>query len=91
MGINFVDTIVVRQVSNKGTTSEEAPIKPVDYMGDENKKKNLDRLKLAGDMWIMSARGTSKIHLSEMREAKPVDVKGHYISTGKGTRRIKIQ
>ncbi|MGI9566332.1 MAG: hypothetical protein ACR2LL_04880 [Nitrosopumilus sp.] len=90
MGINFVDTIVVRRVSNRGTTSEEVSIKPVDYMGDENKKKNLDRLKLAGDMWIMSARGTSKIHLSEMREAKPVDIKGYYISTGKGTGRIKI-
>ena len=59
-------------------------------MGDENKKQNLDRLKLAGDMWIMSAKGTSKIRLSEMREVKPVDVKGHYISTGKGTGRIKI-
>lgn len=90
MGINFIDTIVVRQTSNKGTSSSELPIKPVDYMGDENKKKNLDRLKLAGDMWIMSARGTTKMHLSEMREPKPVDTKGHYISTGKGTGRIKI-
>lgn len=59
-------------------------------MGDENKKKNLDRLKLAGDMWIMSGKGTSKIHLSEMREPKPVVTKGYYISTGKGTGRIKI-
>lgn len=90
MGINFVDTIIVRQVSNKGTSSSYAPFKPVDYMGDENKKQNLDRLKLAGDMWIMSAKGTSKIHLSEMREAKPVDTKGHYISTGRGTGRVKI-
>lgn len=91
MGINFIDTIVVRQTSNKGTSSSDAPIKPVDYMGDETKQKNLDRLKLAGDMWIMSAKGTSKIKISEMREAKPIDMKGRYVSTGKGTGRIKIQ
>ena len=90
MGINFVDTIVVRQTSNKGTSSEESPIKPVDFMGEENKKMNIDRLKLAGGMWIMSAKGTSKIHLSEMRETKPIDIKGHYISVGKGTGRIKV-
>ena len=90
MGINFIDTIVVRQTSNKGTASSNLPIKPVDFMGDELKNKNTDRLKLAGDMWIMSAKGTSKIHLSEMREPKPVDTKGQYISTGKGTGRIRI-
>ena len=59
-------------------------------MGEENRKNNLDRLKIAGDMWIMSAKGTSRMHLSEMREPKQVDVKGRYISTGKGTGRIKI-
>ena len=90
MGIDFVDTIVVRHVVERGTSSSESPITPVDFMGEENKKQNLDRLKLAGDMWIMSAKGTSRIHLSEMREAKPVDAKGKYISTGKGTGRIKL-
>ena len=90
MGIDFIDTIVVRQTSQKGTTSSVLPVKPVDFMGDENKKQNLDRLKLAGDMWIMSAKGTSRIHLSEMEESKPVSSKGRYISTGKGTGRIKI-
>ena len=90
MGIDFIDTIIVRHVEERGTSSSESPIKPVDFMGEENKKQNLDRLKLAGDMWIMSAKGTSRINLSEMREAKPVDAKGKYISTGKGTGRIKI-
>ena len=90
MGINFIDTIVVRQTSNKGTASSNLPIKPVDFMGDELKNKNTDRLKLAGDMWIMSAKGTSKIRLSEMSEPKPVDTKGQYISTRKGTGRIRI-
>jgi hypothetical protein len=90
MGMNFIDTIIVRQVSERGTASANLPVKPVDFMGENNKKKNLERLKLAGDLWIMSAKGTSKIHLSEMREAKPVVTKGRYISTGKGTGRIKI-
>ncbi|MDH3854395.1 MAG: hypothetical protein OES23_08070 [Nitrosopumilus sp.] len=90
MGIDFIDTIVVRHVSERGTSSSGSPIKPVDFMGEENRKNNLDRLKLAGDMWIMSAKGTSRIHLSEMKEPKQVDVKGRYISTNKGTGRIKI-
>ena len=90
MGIDFIDTKLIRQVSERGTCSSESPIKSVDFMGDENRKNNLDRLNLAGDMWIMNARGTSRIHLSEMKEPKVVDGKGKYISTGKGTGRIKI-
>ena len=90
MGIDFIDTIIVRQVSERGTSSSCAPIKSMDFMGEENKKRNLDRLKLAGDLWIMSAKGTTRMNLSEMREPKQVDVKGRYISTGKGTGRIKI-
>ncbi|MDH3311701.1 MAG: hypothetical protein OEM28_00970 [Nitrosopumilus sp.] len=35
MGINFIDTIVVRQVSERGTSSSESPVKPVDFMGEE--------------------------------------------------------
>jgi len=38
----------------------------------------------------MSAKGTSKIKLSEMQKEKTVDLKGHYITTGKGTSRVKL-
>jgi hypothetical protein len=38
----------------------------------------------------MSGKGTTKIRLSDMRKPKSVDIKGHYISTGKGTGRVKI-
>jgi hypothetical protein len=89
-GVDIKDTIVVRHVSERGTSSSRLPIKSVDFMGEENRKCNQDRLKLAGDMWIMNAKGTSRIHLSEMREPKQVDAKGRYISTGRGTGRIKI-
>jgi len=38
----------------------------------------------------MSGKGTTKINLSEMAKTKSVDLKGYYISTGKGTGRIKL-
>lgn len=90
MGINFIDTIVVRRSLNKGTSSTNEPAPPSEFMGEQNKKNTEDRVKLAGDLWIMSAKGTTKIKLSDMKESKTVDVKGYYISTGKGTGRIKI-
>ena len=89
-GINFIDTIVVRQTLERGTASTDKPVMPVDFMGKETSKTNEDRLKLAGDLWIMSAKGTSKIKLSEMQKEKTVDLKGHYISTGRGTSRVKL-
>ena len=85
-----MDTKIICPVHERGTSSYESHIRSTNFMGDENRQRNLDRLNLAGDMWIMNAKGTSRIHLSEMRKATPVDVKGHYISTGKGTGRIKI-
>ncbi len=90
MGINFIDTIVVRRVLERGTSTTDAPVLPAEFMGKQNKQQSEDRLKLAGDLWIMSGKGTSKIKLSEMRKTEPVDFKGHYISTGKGTGRIKL-
>ena len=59
-------------------------------MGGQNTEKTDDRMKLAGDLWIMSGKGTTKIKLSEMEKSKAADIKGHYISTGKGTGRIRI-
>ena len=47
-------------------------------------------MNLAGDLWIISGNDTSKIKLLEMRKIEPVDFKEDYISTGKGTGRIKI-
>jgi hypothetical protein len=88
-GIDFKDTIVVRS-ANKGTSTITGPAKPSEFMGKQNKTSEEERLNLAGDLWIMSAKGTTKIKLSEMEESKKADLKGYYISTGKGTGRIKI-
>jgi len=89
-GINFVDTIVVRRSINKGTATTSEPTQPSEFMGDQNKSKTDERMSLAGDLWIMSGKGTTKINLSEMAKTKSVDLKGYYISTGKGTGRIKL-
>jgi len=89
-GIDFVDTIVVRTSTNKGTSTTDKPVLPSEFMGKQNESKSKELLDLAGDPWIISSKGTSKIKLSEMKRAKIIDVKGRYISTEKGTGRIKI-
>ena len=89
-GINFADTIVVRRSLERGTASTDEPTTPSEFMGAENKKISDDRMKLAGDLWIISGKGTTKIKLSELRQPKSADIKGYYISTGKGTGRIKL-
>ena len=83
--------IIVRRVTNKGTKIVKEPLKNGDWTGEQFKKKELERLKLAGDLMIMSAKGTKKIRLSEMRQTQTPDPKGHYIVTGKGTSRQRLE
>lgn len=91
MGINFIDTIVVRHTKERGTATEDKPILPAEFIGENTTKINDQRLELAGDLMIMSAKGTKKIKLSELEKPTlPADFKGHYITTGKGTTRVKI-
>jgi len=88
-GIDFKDIVVVRS-ANKGTSTATGPIEPSEFMGAQNKTNEEKRLKLAGDLWIMSAKGTTKIKLDEMQKPKQTDLKGHYISVGRGTGRIQL-
>lgn len=91
MGINFIDTIVVRHNVERGTSFEDKPVLPAEFMGKQTLQANENRLKLAGDLMIMSAKGTKKIKLSEFEKpALPANFKGHYITTGKGTSRVKL-
>ena len=91
MGINFIDTIVVRHTKERGTATEDKPVLPAEFMGKQTTKLNEDRLKLAGDLMIMSAKGTKKIKLSELEKPTlPADFKGHYITSGRGTSRVKL-
>jgi hypothetical protein len=91
LGINFIDTIVVRQNLERGTASTDKPVLPSEFMGKQTTKVNDERLKLAGDLMIMSAKGTKKIRLSDLEKPTlPADFKGHYLSTGRGTSRVKL-
>jgi hypothetical protein len=91
MGINFVDTIVVRHTLERGTASEDKPVLPINFMGKETTKVNENCLKLAGNRMIRSAKGTKKIRLSDLEKpVLPADFKGHYITSGRGTSRIKL-
>ncbi len=89
-GINFQDTIIVRRSINKGTKVIERPLKKPNWQGAEFKKHEEERLHLAGDLMIMSAKGTSMIRLSKMQKSKTVDIKGRYITTGRGTGRVRL-
>lgn len=89
-GINYADTIVVHQNIEKGTSSTDSPITAAEFMGKETSKSNEERLKVAGDLWITSAKGTSKIKLSKMHKEKSIDLKGYHITTGRGTSRFQL-
>ena len=90
-GINFIDTIVVRHSLERGTASEDKPVLPAEFMGKETTKVNENRLKLAGNLMIMSAKGTKKIRLSDLETpVLPADFKGHYVTSDRGTSRVRL-
>ena len=82
--------IVARRTINKGTEITDAPVEKTPWTGKEFRKHEVERLKLAGDLMIVSGKGTSKIRLSDMREPKDCMPKQFYITTNKGTSRKKI-
>ena len=84
-GIDFVDTIVVRQSVNKGTRIIEKPLKKLNWAGSEFKKHEKESRKLAGDISLSSFKGTGIIYLSKLAETEIASLKGLRISTGRGT------
>ena len=90
MGIDYRDTIIVRRTIHKGTKVVEEPIKGSSFYDQGFDKQEDKRLKLAGDLMIMSAKGTKKIRLSDLDRTKPILPKGMNISTGKGTGTRKL-
>ncbi|MDH3278104.1 MAG: hypothetical protein OEL77_07105 [Nitrosopumilus sp.] len=89
-GINYVDTIVVHHNLEKGTLSVDQQIVTAEFMGKETSKINEERLKISGDMWLTSAKGTTKIKLSKMHKEKTINLNGYHITTGRGTSRIQL-
>lgn len=90
MGLDFRDTIIVRRTIHKGTKVVEEPLGESTFFDAGFDKQEDKRLKLAGDLMIMSAKGTKKIRLSEMDRTKPTLPKGMNISTEKGTATRKL-
>ena len=91
MGLDFRDTIVVRRTVNKGTKVVEEPLKKQNWIGDEFYDYEDKRLALAGDLMVMSAKGTKSMRLSTIQRQKPTLPKGFIISTGKGTGTRKLE
>ncbi len=85
VGIDIADTIVVRRTVEKGTRVIEEPVKKLKFAGAEFKKYELGRRKLAGDISIASAKGTSTIRLAKLMHTEIPSTKGILMSTGKGT------
>ncbi len=85
VGINFIDTIIVRQSANKGTKMTAKPVKKLNWAGSEFKKYEKQRQKLAGDIGLASSKGTGLVHLSKLASTEIPSLKGLHISTGRGT------
>ena len=85
VGIDFIDTIVVRRTIEKGTKVVEEPVKKLNFAGAEFKKYQKSQLRKAGDIGLSSSKGTGLLHLSEMYETEIPGIKGLLMSTGRGT------
>jgi hypothetical protein len=81
---------IVKRVTHRGTTSVIEPLRTQYWTGNEFKKREYERLKLAHNPMLMASRGTSRVRAMDLLETKTPDPKGHYIITGRGTGRIRL-
>ena len=88
-GIDFVDTIVVRSVE-KGTKILKEPVKSMKWAGKEFKEEQEEKLSKIVGLKIESAKGTSKIDLTKMYKTTIPSLKGHYISSRRGTELLRL-
>lgn len=91
MEINSHDRKKVRRTVDKGTRIIEEPLKKQNWTGEEFFDYEQKRLALAGDLMVMSAKGTKSIRLSTLNHKKPVLPKGFTISVEKGTGTRKLE
>ena len=84
-GVDFVDTVVVRRSVEKGTKTIKESTKKLRWAGHEFKKIQKQKQKLAGNMGLISSKGTRIIHLDQMYETQIPSIQGLPLSTGKGT------
>lgn len=82
----------IKRSTNKGTNfiTEEEQSKS-HWCGTEFATQEIERLRLAGDMMIMSAKGTKSIDLKKMQAVKRTPIpEGYRISSAKGTGSIYL-
>ena len=84
-GIDFVDTIVVRRVTEKGTKIIEEKIQESNWAGKNFKQYEKELRELAGDRGLASCMGTKTLRIKQMRETTIPDTSGLLMSTGRGT------
>ena len=89
IGVNFVDTIIVRSVE-KGTKIIREPAKSMKWAGKEFKESQEANLRKIGGLRIESAKGTSKIDLTKMYRTTIHSLDGHYISSRRGTELLRL-
>jgi hypothetical protein len=85
VGIDFVDTIVVRRVADKGTKIIEEKIQESNWAGKNFKEYEKKRRELAGDRGLVSSKGTKILRIKQMRETLIPDTSGRLMSTSRGT------
>ena len=84
-GIDFIDTIVVRRVADKGTKIIEEKIQESNWSGKNFKQYEKKLRELAGDRGLSSCKGTKTLRIKQMRETIIPDTSGLLMSTGRGT------
>ncbi len=90
--INNESNKFIKRSTNKGTNfiTEESKSKS-SWCGSEFRTQETERLRLAGDMMIMSSKGTKSIDLKKMQTSKITPIpKGYRISSAKGTSSIYL-
>jgi len=90
VGIDIADSIVVRRTINKGTKIVEEKLEALVWAGKKFKQHEKERLQNFGDSGIVRGKGTSISRLGDLRETLVPDPHGFYMSTGRGTGRVKM-
>ncbi|QLH02670.1 hypothetical protein C5F47_03390 [Nitrosopumilus cobalaminigenes] len=91
MATTHIEPTSVRRSVGKGTDVLIGPTPdPLSWNGESFKTEELERLELAGDLMVLSVKGTKSFKMSDAPKArKPKEYHG-YIVINKGTKAVKI-
>ena len=80
----------IRRSTQKGTHTVQEPLITSAWSGQTFRDQEDERLVQADNMMITTAKGTSKKKISTMQKTKIPNTEGFYISSARGTSRLKI-